>query len=104
MNVYVRELSRAMGELGIRVDIFTREHEDGTGIEEIIPGIRVIHLPGGPHDAGVGELYAHLPGFLDEVRNFQEEEGCAYEVVHSTTGCRPGSASDFLRPSTFLMW
>ena len=83
MNVYVRELSRAMGELGIRVDIFTREHEDGTGIEEIIPGIRVIHLPGGPHDAGVGELYAHLPGFLDEVRNFQEEEGCTYEVVHS---------------------
>ena len=64
MNVYVRELSRAMGESGILVDIFTREHEGGCGIEEIIPGVRVIHLPGGPHDASIGELYSHLPDFL----------------------------------------
>ena len=83
MNVYVRELARAMGELGIKVDIFTREHDGGAGIEEIIPGVRVVHLPGGPHEAGVGELYAHLPGFLEKVRNFREREECAYEVVHS---------------------
>ena len=83
MNVYVRELSRAMGESGIQVDIFTREHEGGTGIEEIIPGVRVIHLPGGPNDASTGELYAHLPGFLREVHAFREREQCAYDVVHS---------------------
>ncbi len=83
MNVYVRELSRAMGESGILVDIFTREHEGGAGIEEIIPGVRVIHLPGGPHDAAVGELYARLPGFLQEVHAFQEQEGNPYDVAHS---------------------
>ena len=83
MNVYVRELSRAMGESGIQVDIFTREHEGGAGIEEIIPGVRVIHLPGGPQEAGVGELYAHLPGFLQEVHAFREEEGRVYDVTHS---------------------
>ena len=83
MNVYVRELSRAMGESGILVDIFTREHEGGTGIEEIIPGVRVVHLPGGPPDAGVGELYAHLPGFLQEALAFGEQEGHFYDVAHS---------------------
>ena len=83
MNVYVRELSRAMGEQGIQVDIFTREHEEGAGIEEIIPGVRVIHLPGGPHDTGVAELYAHLPGFLEGVCRFQEAEGRLYDVTHS---------------------
>ena len=72
-----------MGESGILVDIFTREHEGGAGIEEIIPGVRVIHLPGGPHDAGVGELYAHLPGFLQKLHAFREEEGHTYDVAHS---------------------
>ena len=28
MNVYVRELSKAMGESGIAVDIYTRKHDE----------------------------------------------------------------------------
>ena len=49
MNVYVRQLSRALGESGIAVDIFTREHEGSTnGIEWISPNVRVIHFPGRP--------------------------------------------------------
>ena len=84
MNVYVRELSRAMGESGIPVDIFTREHEGaGSCIESIAPNVRVIHLPGGPHEASVGGLFAHLPEFLDRVRSFQMENDLDYDVVHS---------------------
>ena len=84
MNVYVRELSRAMGESGIPVDIYTREHEEaGESIQWIAPNVRVIHLPGGPQEAGVGDLYAHLPGFLEEMRGFRERDGAEYDVVHS---------------------
>lgn len=84
MNVYVRELSRAMGELGIPVDIFVREHEaGGEAIEWIAPNVRVIHLHGGPLDASVGELFVHLPGFLQEVQRFREENELDYDVVHS---------------------
>ncbi len=84
MNVYVRQLSKALGESGITVDIFTREH-DGTGssIEWIAPNVRVIHFPGGPYEAGVGELFVHLPQFLNEVRSFRERENLEYDVVHS---------------------
>ena len=84
MNVYVRELSRAMGESGIPVDIFTREHEGaGDPVEWITPNVRVIHLPGGPLEAGVGELFVHLPRFLEGVRAFRDSEGIDYDVVHS---------------------
>ena len=72
-----------MGESGIPIDIFTREHDGATGIEWIAPNVRVIHLPGGPPDAGVGELYAHLPGFLRELQAFRGREGRSYSVVHS---------------------
>ena len=84
MNVYVRELSRAMGESGVPVDIFTRVHDgESASIEWISPNVRVVHLPGGPLEATVGGLYAHLPGFLDELRSFSEREGASYDVVHS---------------------
>ncbi len=84
MNVYVRELSRALGESGIAVDIYTRQHE-GTSdsIEWIAPNVRVIHLPGGPPEAGVAELYVHLPRFLEDMEAFRKEEGLEYDVVHS---------------------
>ena len=84
MNVYVRELSRALGASGITVDIFTREHEGmGDTIEWISPNVRVIHLPAGPLEAGVGELFVHLPGFLERVTSFCREDGAEYDVVHS---------------------
>ena len=84
MNVYVRELSRALGESGITVDIFTREHEGaGDTIEWISPNVRVIHFPAGPLEAGVGELFVHLPGFLDDVMSYCREDGVEYDVVHS---------------------
>ncbi len=84
MNVYVRELSRAMGESGISVDIFTRWHEGvADTIEWIAPNVRVVHLLGGPQEAGVAELFVHLPRFLKELRTFKEQEGLDYEVVHS---------------------
>ena len=84
MNVYVRELSRAMGDSGISVDVFTRAHGDsGEHVEWIAPNVRIIHLPGGPPEAGVAELFVHLPGFLSDLRSFNDREGLGYDVVHS---------------------
>ena len=84
MNVYVRELAAALGDLGTQVDIFTREHADvANRIETIGPNVRVIHLRAGEPDAPMGELYTHLPEFLDQLNAFREEEGMEYDVVHS---------------------
>jgi D-inositol-3-phosphate glycosyltransferase len=89
MNVYVQQLSRALGELGVQVDIFTREHAGVTNtVEWIAPAVRVVHLPAGPLEAGVGELYSHLPRFLQELHAFRErdgqsQDGRGYDVIHS---------------------
>jgi D-inositol-3-phosphate glycosyltransferase len=84
MNVYVRQLAAALGDMGMQIDIFTREHADvANRIETIGPNVRVIHITAGDPEAHVGDLYAHLPEFLDEVKIFKEEQGLGYDVVHS---------------------
>jgi len=84
MNVYVRQLAAALGDMGMQIDIFTREHEGiSNSIETIGPNVRVIHLKGGDPEAHIGDLYNHLPEFLDELNAFKEEEGLEYDVVHS---------------------
>ncbi len=89
MNVYVHQLSRALGELRAQVDIFTREHDGmANAVEWIAPGVRVVHLPAGPLEAGPADLYSHLPRFLEELHAFRQRDGLGegasgYNVVHS---------------------
>ena len=84
MNVYVRELSRHLGRMGLQVDVFTRchanEHQD---IVELGSHARVVHLKGGPPDAKLDTLYPYLPSYLDEMYRFSQNEGLHYNVVHS---------------------
>ena len=84
MNVYVRQLAAALGNMGIPIDIFTREHADVVNrIEHIGPNVRVVHLKAGEPDTHIEGLYAELPGFLDRLNAFREEEGLEYDVIHS---------------------
>ena len=92
MNVYVRELARSLGNLGVQVDIFTRTHSDNNNkIEHISPLARVVHLPGGqpeessemPPEAPMQNHFDHLPHFLEALRAFQRNNNLDYQLVHS---------------------
>lgn len=84
MNVYVRELARALGNLGIQVDLFTRIHpETENTVEQISPMVRVVHLPGGEAEAPIGSLFQHLPNFLEELQDFRLTNHLDYQLVHS---------------------
>ena len=84
MNVYVRQLASALGELGMKIDIFTREHSDvANRVETIGSNVRVIHINVGEPDAHLDDLYDLLPDFLAQLNKFREEEGLEYDVVHS---------------------
>jgi len=50
MNVYVRDFSRALGRMGIVVDVYTRSQDDCQPMikRELGPGGRVIHIAAGP--------------------------------------------------------
>ncbi len=84
MNVYARQLALALGNAGVQVDIFPRDHTDTESkITEIAPGVRVIHLPGGPTETALDGLFPHLPEFSQALLEFQIETGLTYQAVHS---------------------
>ena len=84
MNAYVRQLARALSDIGVEVDIFTRDHPEATGeVQQIAPGVRVLHLPGGDPEAPLEDLFTHLPGFLRAVQDFQRENRLEYQILHS---------------------
>ena len=86
MNVYVRDLSRELGRRGIYVDVFTRSQNPAVPrvSDALGPNGRTIHLPAGPeapHDKNL--VFDHLPEFVEGVKGFAQEEGIAYDLIHS---------------------
>jgi D-inositol-3-phosphate glycosyltransferase len=93
MSVYIRELSREMGRLGHRVDIFTGAGEtaDGPGTERLHPNVRLVHLSLGPGgQAPKAELHTRLSHFARALNGFCDRSGADYDLVHShywLSGC-----------------
>ena len=84
MNVYVRQLALALGEQGLEVDIFTRDHADTTNQVQILgPNVRVVHLPGGDPESLPEDLFTYLPQFLERLREYQSKHGLTYQAYHS---------------------
>jgi D-inositol-3-phosphate glycosyltransferase len=85
MNVYVRELSRELGRMGIEVDVFTRS-QDPT-IRRVVPlgeGARVVHLPAGPQAPIPRErIHDHLDEFVDGIEAWRRARGVEYDLVHA---------------------
>jgi D-inositol-3-phosphate glycosyltransferase len=86
MSVYIRELSRQLGLLGHRVDIFTRAgggHAPGQ-VLRMSKNVRLIPVKLGPEeDAPKIALYPHLIGFFRQMDRFRLQEGIAYDLIHS---------------------
>src|SRR6266571_1726027 len=85
MNVYVRELGRALAARGVAVDIFTRRQAtDVADVVEYAPGARVIHIDAGPHrHVDKYDVLDYLPDFACGVQRFRALTGASYDVIHS---------------------
>jgi D-inositol-3-phosphate glycosyltransferase len=101
MNVYVRELTRQLGQMGIHVDVFTRSQDDHVPhvLHELGYGNRVVHVPAGPeHPVPKQELASYIPEFVDGIKAFAAEKGICYDLIHShywMSGLAAESLSDF---------
>jgi D-inositol-3-phosphate glycosyltransferase len=84
MNVYVREVSRELGRLGIDVDIFTRsQNPEIRRVVGLAPGVRVIHVAAGPEAPIPRErIHDHVGDFVDGVLAWQADTGRDYDVIH----------------------
>lgn len=85
MNVYIRELSRHLSDLGVEVDVFTRlQGPEGDMIVPFAEHARVIHVPAGPGRYMPKErVVEHLPEFICNMREFVTQEEVLYDIVHS---------------------
>jgi len=84
MNVYVREVARHLGRLGLAVDVFTRSQTPG--VPEVVPlgpGARVVHIEAGPQrPMPTVEIVAELAAFIDGVEAFQRRTPGGYALLH----------------------
>ena len=86
MNVYVRELTRQLGRMGVHVDVFTRSQDDHVPhvLHELGYGNRVVHVPAGPeHPVSKQEMANYIPQFVDGVNQFALEKNIKYDIIHS---------------------
>lgn len=86
MNVYVKELTRKLGRLGVHVDVFTRSQDEHVPhvLHDLGYGNRVVHIPAGPEvPLPKPELAAHIPKFVEGILAFAEKKGVQYDLIHS---------------------
>src|SRR5512139_3331718 len=86
MNVYVRELTRQLGYMGIQVDVFTRSEDEHVPhvLHDLGYGNRVVHVPAGPEvPLPKKELATYVPDFAHGVLEFAEYKRLKYDLIHS---------------------
>ena len=86
MNVYVRELTRQFGRMGIAVDVFTRSQNEHVPhvLHDLGYGNRVVHIPAGRESPlPKQELLDHVPEFTQGILDFAESKNLNYDLIHS---------------------
>ncbi len=80
MNVYVRDLTRQLGSMGIQVDVFTRSQDEHVPhvLHDLGYGNRVVHVPAGPEvPLPKQELAGYIPQFVEGSRISPDSKGLA---------------------------
>ena len=100
MNVYVREVARALGRLGFEMDVFTRSQD--AAIPEVVPlgpgRASSTSRRGRPVRSRGPRVAEHLDAFAERVEAFRRREGCRYDLrpqpllALGARWARPGAA------------
>ena len=86
MNVYVREITRYLGQWGVHVDVFTRSQDEHVPhvLHNLGYGNRVVHIPAGPeHPMPKQELANYIPEFAAGIQKFARGKRIHYDLIHS---------------------
>jgi mannosylfructose-phosphate synthase len=81
---YVLELSKALAELGVAVDLYTRGFEGRPPLEAVSEGVRIVRVPCGPDRFIIKEEMLPLwPEFAANCERFIKDGGLRYQLLHS---------------------
>jgi len=82
--VYVLEVSKKLGEMGYRVDIFTRQFEDQQSTEKVDKNVTIIRIPCGGKDFIPKEfLYRYIPEWSEKAIKYIKKNGMKYSFINS---------------------
>jgi mannosylfructose-phosphate synthase len=81
---YVLELAKALAELGVSVDIYTRRFGGRSEMDPVNRDVRVIRIPcGGDAFIRKEDLFPHLGEYADNMMKHIEAHGLRYDLIHS---------------------
>ena len=86
MNVYVRDLTRQLGRMGVKVDVYTRSQDEHVPhvLHDLGYGNRVVHVPAGPEiPLPKLELSEYIPDYVNGILEFAGSKGLHYDLIHS---------------------
>jgi D-inositol-3-phosphate glycosyltransferase len=85
MNVYVREVSRELGRMGVSVDVFTRSQDPSIPrVVRLGERARVIHLAaGGEAPMARERVHDHLDEFVEGIEAWRIAEAIDYDLIHA---------------------
>ncbi|MDJ0664799.1 MAG: glycosyltransferase [Acidimicrobiia bacterium] len=85
MNVYIRELGRAMAEHGTEVVVFTRRSDQLTpDVVEVAPGFQVVHIEAGPRaPLPISEMPGLVAEFAEGTLAWIDQNGTQFDILHS---------------------
>lgn len=86
MNVYVRDLTKTLGRLGVHVDVYTRSQDEHVPhvLHDLGYGNRVVHIPAGPEvPMSKQDLASYIPEFVNGILDFAAERDIRYDLIHS---------------------
>lgn len=86
MNVYVRDLTRTLGSLGVHVDVFTRSQDEHVPhvLHDLGYGNRVVHIKSGREvPLPKQQLTSYVPEFFSGIEEFTSIKGLEYDLIHS---------------------
>ena len=86
MNVYVRDLTRYLGQFGIHADVFTRSQDEH--VPHVLHDLgfrnRVVHIPAGPENPRPKkELEKYIDYFVENILDFTEKKHMHYDLIFS---------------------
>ena len=83
-TLYVLQLAKALGEQGIKVDIFVRQFKGLEKNEKPWPNVEIIRIPSGPQEFLPKEkLYEEMPVFVENIMHYLEKTRKKYQLIHS---------------------
>lgn len=86
MNVYVHQITRTLGKLGVHVDVFTRSQDEHVPhvLHDLGYQNRVVHIPAGPEvPLPKSELQRYIPKFVCGIKDFAKTKNIHYDIIHS---------------------